>query len=227
MQNAFRNQIILGDCCSVMQQMPRECVDLVLTDPPYLVGYKDREGRSIQNDTRADWLVPAFAQAFRVLKRDSLCVSFYGWTKTDLFFHAWKAAGFQVVGHITFPKRYASSSRFMRYAHEGAYLLAKGHPPIPANPINDVIDFCYSGNKLHPTQKPVEALTQLINTFTRPGDMVLDPFAGSGSTLVAAQSINRFYCGIEIDPKFHTIAQNRIQRFLDHQRTYMQQMEAA
>src|SRR3546814_13283722 len=76
----------------------------------------------------------------RVLKDGGLCVSFYGWNKIDLFFEAWKAAGFRVVGHIVFRKGYASSERFLRYEHEQAYLLAKGQPRLPEHPVPDVND---------------------------------------------------------------------------------------
>ncbi len=207
------NRILLGDCIEVLQTVPANHVDFVLTDPPYLVGYKDREGRSIKNDIESDWLKPAFRQVFRVLKPDSLCVSFYGWNKTDLFFDAWKSAGFRIVGHITFPKRYSSTTRLMRYSHEGAYLLAKGSPKPPTYPIGDVIDWTYSGNKLHPTQKPIQVLTPLIETFCPRGGLVLDPFAGSGSTLVAARSIGRRYLGVELYPQFHEVATKRIQGY--------------
>jgi site-specific DNA-methyltransferase (adenine-specific) len=177
---------------------------------PYLVAYKDRQGRSIKNDVESDWLVPAFGEAFRVLKPDSLCVSFYGWSKTDLFYAAWKAAGFRIVGHITFPKRYASTTRLMRYSHENAYLLSKGNPRTPSHPIGDVIDWRYSGNKLHPTQKPLSVLTPLIESFCPRSGLVLDPFAGSGSTLIAARSVGRHFLGIELDPQFHAVASQRM-----------------
>jgi site-specific DNA-methyltransferase (adenine-specific) len=54
----LRNSIRQGDCIEVMQQMPARSVDFILTDPPYLVRYKDRSGRSIANDDNADWLEP-------------------------------------------------------------------------------------------------------------------------------------------------------------------------
>ena len=88
-----------------------------------------------------------------------------------------RAAGFRIVGHLVFRKQYASKSRFLKYQHEQAYLLAKGNPALPQNPLSDVIDMPYSGNKLHPTQKPVTALKPLIEALTQPGDFVLDPFA--------------------------------------------------
>ena len=132
----------------------------------------------------------------RVLKPDGFCVSFYGWNKVDLFVDAWRAAGFRIVGHRVFRKRYASSSRFLRYEHEQAYLLAKGEVAPPARPIPDVIDFAYTGNRRHPTEKPVSAL---------------DPFCGSGSTLEAARQLGRDWLGVELDAAHHATANRRLQ----------------
>jgi DNA modification methylase len=204
------NTVLLGDCISIMQSLPANSIDFILTDPPYLVRYQDRDGRSIQNDSNSDWLVPAFAEAYRVLKQDRFMISFYGWTQVDKFFHAWRSAGFRIIGHLVFRKQYASKSRFLKYQHEQAYLLAKGNPQLPEHPIPDVMDMPYSGNKLHPTQKPVAALKPLIEAFTQQGDVVLDPFCGSGSTLLAAKILNRRYLGIELDPQYHAAASRRL-----------------
>jgi DNA modification methylase len=143
-------------------------------------------------------------------KDGSFCLSFYGWHRADRFIDAWRAAGFRIVGHIVFRKRYASASRFVQYQHECAYLLAKGNVSLPENPPADVVDWVYTGNRLHPTQKPVEVLKPFIETFTNPGDTVLDPFCGSGSTLVAAAEITRLYVGIELDRRHHGTACARL-----------------
>ncbi|WP_256483883.1 DNA methyltransferase [Aliihoeflea sp. 40Bstr573] len=205
-----RNTIAQGDCIDLMAAMPARSVDFILTDPPYLVRFKDRTGRSLANDDNADWLEPATKQMFRVLKNDSLCVSFYGWTQTDRFMSAWRAAGFSIVGHIVFRKRYASKARFVSYTHESAYVLAKGRPALPDNPPADVIDWVYTGNRLHPTQKPVASLTPLIEAFCPEGGLVLDPFCGSGSTLAAARSVGRAYAGIELDQGYFHTASDRM-----------------
>ena len=147
---------------------------------------------------------------FRLLKPGSLALSFYGWNRVDLFFDAWKAAGFSVVGHLVFRKRYASSSRFFEYRHESAYLLAKGDAKPPAAPLPDVMNWQYTGNRLHPTQKPVECLTPIIKAFCKPGSVVLDPFSGSGSTLVAARDAGCTYLGIELDASHHRTAAKRL-----------------
>lgn len=141
--------LILGNNLEIMATLPDNYVDFILTDPPYLVNYIDRTQRSIANDINADWLMPTFNEMYRILKPNSMMVSFYGWTKVDLFFAAWKAAGFRVVSHIVYPKRYASSAGFLAYQHESAFLLAKGQPEKPSQPLSDVGHWQYSGNKLH------------------------------------------------------------------------------
>ena len=206
------NAVTCGDCIDVMSYMPARSVDFVLTDPPYLVRYHDRSGRRVINDDNDAWLKPAFAEIYRVLKHDSLCVSFYGWNKTDVFMAAWRDAGFRIAGHIVFRKRYASSARHLSNTHEQAYLLAKGFPAFPDRPPPDVIDWHYSGNRLHPTQKPVQSLKPLISAFTKPGGILLDPFSGSGSTLVAAHELGRQFIGIDLDPNHHHTAAHRLQR---------------
>ena len=206
----FINQIVNGDCLTVLPQLAARSVDFVLTDPPYLAHYRDRSDRKVINDDRAGWLTPAFAEIYRVLKPDRFCVSFYGWSQVDKFFAAWRAAGFRAVGHLVWPKRYASAWRFLGYCHEQAYLLVKGNPPLPTATIRDVLEWRYTGNRLHPTQKPVPSLKPVIEAFTERGDIVLDPFAGSGSTLLAAKILGRRYIGIELDAEYVKTAKRRL-----------------
>ncbi len=192
--NSIMNDVAHGDCIEVMRAMPWASVDFILTDPPYVTRYaphKNNAGQTVINDDNGAWLRPAFRQMYRVLRPDSLCVSFYGWAHIDLFSAAWKEAGFRIAGHIAFRKSYASKSGFLLSHHETAYLLAKGRPQPPSAPVPNVLDFPYTGNRLHPTEKPVQPLKQLIASFTRPGHVVLDPFCGSGSTLAAARELER------------------------------------
>lgn len=88
----------------------------------------------------------------------------------------------------------------------------KGYPDVPETTIGDVIDWTYSGNKLHPTQKPLSVLLPLVETFSARGGLVLDPFSGSGSSLLAAKMLGRSWLGIELDAKYHAIASGRLQK---------------
>lgn len=207
-----QSQVLHGDSSKVLRTLPEASIDLVLTDPPYLVNYRDRLGRTVANDDNSQWLYPAFAELFRVLKPDSYCISFYGWTKAERFLSVWKECGFQPVGHFVWVKHYASCVRYAASRHEQAYLLAKGKPKAPANPPADVLPWKYTGNRLHPTQKPVWSLTPLIQAYSRPSDTVLDPFAGSGSTGVAALLCKRRCVLIEKEAAYCKIAQARLRQ---------------
>lgn len=204
------NEILHGDCTRVLKQLPDAFVDLIVTDPPYGVRYQDRFGRTVANDDDPNRILGAFSDLYRVLKPNSVCISFYGWGLVDDFFRAWRRAGFKPVGHIVWVKDYASRERFLRYRHESAYLLAKGQPRLPSAALDDIQPWVYSGNTDHPTQKAVRILTPLIETFSQPGQLVLDPFAGSGSTLVAAQITGRRYLGIELEGKYCAMMRERL-----------------
>lgn len=206
----FTNRIIAGDCLKVLPQMPAASVDLILTDPPYLVNYRSQDGRTVAGDQQDFWIRPAFEAMYRVLKNDRFCVSFYGWSKADKFFQAWRTAGFYPVGHLVWTKPYPSAGHFVQYHHEQAYLLAKGRPAKPQALLRDVLEWKYSGNELHPTQKPVAALLPLILAFSKMRDVVLDPFSGSGSTAVAARLLGRQYIGIELSPDYCQAAEARL-----------------
>lgn len=208
--NDFINRIHRADCVELMKKMPEESVDLVITDPPYLVNYRSRDGRTVPNDNNNRWLMPAYAQIYRLLKRDSFCISFYGWSKADKFFQAWKSAGFRPVGHLVWVKNYYSQERFVRYCHKLAYLLAKGDPPLPKIALRDVLDWRCTNNALHPTQKPLMAILPLILAYSETGDIVLDPFAGSGTTAAATQDLGRKYIGIEINQRYCDLARERL-----------------
>ena len=204
------NRVLCGDCVELMAKMSSNSIDFVLTDPPYICRYKSRDGKTVLNDDNANWVKPAFAEVYRLMTPDSFCISFYGWQRVDTFVEAWRLAGFKIVGHIVFRKHYAASQGFLKYHHEQAYLLAKGSPKRPSCLLADVLDWEYTGNRFHPTQKPTKILIQLIRAFTQAGDTVLDPFCGSGSTLAAAKLTNRNFVGIELDKQHHQTATIRL-----------------
>ncbi len=208
----FLDRIIQHDSLSVMQFMPAGSVDLIVTDPPYLVSYRSRDGRRIANDSpnESQWLFDTSREMFRVLKDNAFSISFYGWPLAGTFHNAWAKAGFRVVGNFVWAKSYASSTGYTQRRHECAALLAKGNPPRPSCVPPDVLTGRYTGNRLHPTQKPVELLATFIRAYSRPGEIVLDPFAGSGSTAVAAHQLNRHFIAIELMQKYADAAKNRL-----------------
>jgi DNA modification methylase len=187
----FVNRVIHADSVSFLPHVPSESIDFVTTDPPYLVNYRPRDGRRCEGDDSDYWLKPSFNELYRVLKPDSLLATFYGWPEIDRFMAVWKACGFRPVSHLVWPKPHSSFDGYTQGFHEVGFLLAKGRPPKPEKPPPDVLPWDYTGNRLHPNEKPVVAIAPLIEAFSKPGDVVLDPFCGSGTTGVAAQLLDR------------------------------------
>jgi site-specific DNA-methyltransferase (adenine-specific) len=222
LQPYFENDGIVlyhGDCREVLPELPPEMFDLALTDPPYLVSYTgrwDKDLQEIQGDSDPNWIEPAFREVWRVLKCDALCLSFYGWPSADIFLGTWKGIGFRPVSLLALFKLRWGFGHFTRAQHETAYLLAKGHPEKPARAIGDVLYWDQVNPLLHPNQKPLGAIANLMATFTNATASVLDPFCGSGTTLVAARTLGRRAVGIEIDERFCEVAARRLsQQVLD------------
>ena len=210
----FENKIICGDCLEVMKDWPDGCVDFCLTDPPYGVKWQShrREERldMIHNDDNLDWALPVYAEVFRVLVMDSLLCSFYGWPNAEIFKNAWSAAGFRCKSHIVWVKNNIGLGWFTRGKHESAYLLAKGSPLKPSTAIPDVLPWHGTGNEMHPSQKPINAMMPILECYTQPNDIILDPFCGSGTTCVVAKMLGRRYIGIDISPEYCDISRERL-----------------
>lgn len=216
----YFNEIIQGDALEIMAGVPDSSLDLIVTDPPYGVSYRDRSGRQVPNDDCLDAVLPVFGDLYRALKPGGFCISFYGWNRVDRFMEAWKGAGFTVAGHIVWTKDYASCKRFLAYHHEQAYVLVKGQAKLPAEPLADVQPWTYSGNRAHPTEKAVQVIAPLVRAFSKPGDLICDPFAGSGSTCVAAALTGRRFLGVELDAGYCGHARARlagVERFRSQQ----------
>jgi len=201
-----------GDCLAVMPGLPSASFDFVLTDPPYLVGYQGRwdgEKKTIAGDGDPSWVRPAFAELFRLLKDDTFAVTFYGWPHADVFVGAFREAGFRLVSHLAFIKNVWGLGRFTRGQHEVAYLLAKGKPSVPERNISDVIEWTRDVDAVHPNQKPLHALYPLLCSYAPEGGIVLDPFCGSGSTLLAARDLGLRAVGIEVEEQWCGYAKTR------------------
>jgi len=204
------NQIIEGDSAHVLSTVPEGSLDLIVTDPPYLVNYRERDGRQLRNDDNPDGVLPVFAPMAQAMRQNSYAICFAGWSALPQFPAAWQAAGLRIVGQIVWEKPYSSRKSFTQYRHEIAYVLAKGRPAKPQHPLPSVMPWTYSGNRNHPTEKAVEVIAPLIRCFSKRGDLVCDPFSGSGSTSVAAALNDRAYLGIDLDPAHIATAKARL-----------------
>ena len=221
--NIQENAIIHGDSLTVLRQMEPESVDAIITDPPYGINYHTKgTGASIQNDKSP--FIWFLYDAFRVLKSGAsgqgTLICFTRWDVQQTFIDAMKLAGFQVKSEVIWDKvMHGMGDCRAQFAptHENIIFAVKGKFCFPGHRPKDVVSFkkLSSSQMIHPTEKPVGLLASLITSVTKPGDLIVDPFAGSGSTLVAAKKTGRRFVGIELDGEHFEKAQRRIKEAVE------------
>ena len=204
------------DCLELLKELPDNCVDLVLTDPPY------NAGREYANDNLNEMQYIAFTKEYlnqcqRVLKENSNIVIIIGVKYfepvfkqlTDFFNYNWqfvlhKSNG-MLNGKASFSKwdsvLWFSKGRGIHNRQKiGTFSIDVWNLPI--NPIKN--------KNGHPTPKDEYLMRGILELFSNKNDIVLDPFLGSGTTAVACERLGRQWIGVEKEPKYVAIANERI-----------------
>ena len=140
---------------------------------------------------------------------------FSRWDVQQVFIDAMKIAGFSVKSVIIWDRMvHGMGDLKATFAprHDTCIFSVKGQYAFPdGRPVDVIQSQRLDGSKLtHPNEKPVDLMKRLIESTTKPNDLILDPFAGSGTTLVAALQSGRRYMGVEISPEHYATAQRRI-----------------
>lgn len=209
-----KHRLLCGDSTkaeSYDQLLKGKKVQLVLTDPPYNVNYEGTAGK-IKNDNLKDeafyqFLLDAFVQLYEAMADDASIYVFHADTEGLNFRKAFKDAGFYLSGCCIWKKPSLVLGRSpYQWQHEPCLYgwKQKGkHQWFTGRKETTIWEFEKSKkNGDHPTMKPIPLLCYPINNSTMSGCSVLDPFGGSGSTLIACEQTNRICYMIELDEKF-------------------------
>ena len=216
-----------GDCRDVL---PNVSADLVVTDPPYASGARrDAErqvrGAMLRSLEQADWFshdamtawgftwfLRSVLSALRPqLPEGTHVYVFSDWRQTPNVYGMIEAAGYRVSHCLVWAKPHFGMGTYWRNQHENIVFASHGQPaPMRARNAGSVLAFpnVRPESRLHPTEKPTRLLETIMNAA--PGDRVLDPFMGSGSTLVAAKNLGRKAIGIELEERYCEIAAKRL-----------------
>jgi site-specific DNA-methyltransferase (adenine-specific) len=225
-----------GDCLTVLEGMAPECVDGIVTDPPFSSGARTDAGKSTRGAMLrgakwdADWFshdnmaTHGFlflmrllgVELLRVTKRGGTAHLFIDWRMYPNLYGAVESSGWVVKNLVVWDKQHFGMGTNYRNQHELVIYAEKGDTEFARHDIGNVLRCGRAGVENHPTEKPTDLLQTMIGATTPAGGVVLDPFAGSGSTLVAAKNIGRRAIGIEIDERHcATAAQRLSQNVLD------------
>jgi len=218
--------IIHGNCVKEMGKMETGSIDLIIADPPFGINLGEAESfKKTHNKvypcpddefTILDMLDKAFAQMFRILKDDRHAYIFFGCQHYNKIKELLEKVGFQ-VHHIPLiwdklSGGFPSQSVNFTSSYEPFFYCRKGGRKLNGTP-RDIFSIkrVPSNKKIHPTEKPTEFLRGLIGLSSLPGEKVLDPFAGSGSTIVAAKELSRIGIGIELDNTYYNNIVKRLE----------------
>ena len=198
------NQIIQGDCLELMAGMDDNSVDIVVTDPPYGINFKSNY-RIIKHDKIIgdnELPIQAIKECIRLAKK--ACYIFCRWDN---------------LNQMPKPKSVIAwvknnwSMGDLKHEH-GRQWEAICFYPGPEHGfetrIPDVIFADRTGNELHPTQKPLSLIKKLI--YSNKGDLILDPFSGSGTTAIACHQLKRRFICFEKEPKYVELSQKRLEQ---------------
>jgi len=230
------NTLHLGDCLSFLQTLPDASVDALITDPPYSSGglhlsarqgkttakYLNSNGRTYpeflgdNRDQRSHlhWSILWLSECFRVLKPGAPVCLFSDWRQIPTTTDALQGAGFMWRGIAVWDKTEGVRPVIGRFRQQAEYLVWGSKGDMPQDRGVGVLPGEYrcsvkAADKFHVTGKPTELMRSLVK-ICPPGGVVLDPFAGSGTTLVAAEREGYQWVGCEMSEDYHRVASERL-----------------
>jgi site-specific DNA-methyltransferase (adenine-specific) len=215
----------LGDCLEILKTIPSESIDCLVTDPPYkIITGGDSNGKNsvrpkgiLKGNRELMKTIPKFSdwlpEMFRVLKDGSQNYVMVNSSNLLKMANEIEKTGFKIQNFLIWQKNNCTPSQFYMKNCEYTLFFRKGKSKYindiggskTVHSFNNII-----GNKLHPTEKPIDLMEFYIRNSTNENDIVLDPFMGSGTTMLACKNLNRKGIGIEKEQMYFDIATQRL-----------------
>lgn len=211
------NKVFNEDCLTGIKRINNKSIDLVLTDIPYGMDFQSSRRKEkhlkIQNDIDVNWFPHWIKEIDRITKDDAHLYIFCSHHKID-FFKSEIEKYRKVKNIIIWEKNnHGSGDLLGDYApkYEMVLFCSNGNKKLNGGRDANIIKANRTQNNLHPTEKPVNLMEYFISKSSNQDDLVLDTFAGSGSTLVACKNTNRNFIGFEIETLYIDTINKRLQ----------------
>jgi len=209
----------ISDCLDIMADIPDESINLILTDPPYGISFKSARTQNHEkliNDDLEDWqdFLPLWLSEFkRILSPRGACLCFTsggGARPISAIFTLEFVKYFHLLNTVIWDKGSGGLGWRYRPAYECVVVGTKNKIDYKWNGNGSTYNIVRFNNIIpnadnHPTEKPVELFKHFIRLHTDEGDVVFDPFLGSGTTIRACRELGRIGLGCEIEPKFEKL----------------------
>lgn len=213
-----RNIVYNGDCLEYLSKIPDNSIDCIITDPPYFLGmtHNGQKGNFKDLSICKPFYRDLFLHFDRI-KKPETCIYFFTDWRGYAFYYPIFDQYLGASNMIVWDKQSGPGNHYS-FIHELIlFHCGKGVSIGATNIIKNVKSFpsgakLTDGEKVHPTQKPVSLIRKLIEDSTKPGDLILDTFGGSGTTAVAAIESGREFILMEQDETYFFGAQKRIKQ---------------
>lgn len=216
--------LLQGDCLELIKEIPDKKIDLIVTYPPYLINYKTNYRKDkthdfcsvIENDNNPDLITNFIKESYRILKDDSAMYMFCSFDKVD-FFKQELEKYFKIKNMIIWVKNNWTAGDLKAQfgkQYEIIFLVNKGRKLFNGSRITDVWNFkrVVGNNQIHQNQKPTDLIKQCIEKHSNEGDLILDGFAGSGTTAVACEELKRKWICMEYETKYCDVIVDRLNK---------------
>lgn len=219
--------LLHGDCIDLLPKIPDGSINTIVTDPPYFLGMTHNGQKGCFNDLAIcrPFYQKLFTEYKRVLKPNGCVYFFCDWRIYAFYYPIMN--GILGVKNMLVWDKVSGPGSFYTYQHELIIFHTKRNTfnvKGTRSILTGIRSFSggakkTNGEKVHPTQKPVELIEKFITDSTDEGDTVLDTFAGSGTCGVACINTGRRFIGMELDDGYFEIAKKRIESALKKERT--------
>ncbi|MHA2041485.1 MAG: DNA methyltransferase [Candidatus Thorarchaeota archaeon] len=224
------NTVFYEDCIQGMKKLPNGCADLVIADPPFGIDFNgkssvyNRDERLVVEDyeevngSYAEFTNRWISELPRVLKDEGSVYIFSGWTNLEPVLSSAREVGLSTLNHIVwhYPFGVFTKRRFVT-SHYHVLLLVKNPKSYFFNKIEHYPEDVWpvkrtyrAGEVKNSTKLPLEVVKRCIEFSSKPGDLILDPFMGNGTTAVAAKSSWRHFLGYEINERLKPVIDSEV-----------------
>jgi len=227
------DNIYCGDALQLMKDIPSETIDLIVTDPPFAIDFKARRNNynrtqdrvlegynEIPKDKYYEFTVTWMKEAYRILKRTGGMYVFSGWTNLKDILNAIDEVGFITINHLIWKYQFGVFTR-RKYvtSHYHILFVVKDKKKYKFNKVEHYPEDVWIINREYwtgriktPTKLPVELVKKILLFSSDEGDIVFDPFLGSGTVAVVAKMLGRHYLGFEIVSEYCEFAKERVNK---------------
>ena len=209
------NKVYNADCLEGMKRIPDNHVNITLTDIPYGVVNRKSNGLRNLNKEEADDFNIDMDELLREIYRvtEGQIIIFCGkeqFSEIYKFFADKKGTTRSIIWQKTNPSPMNGQYVYLSGVEHAVWFKPRGRKVFNAHCKNTVFTYSNGSRKIHPTQKNLDLFKELIIDNSSEGEIVFDPFMGSGTTSIAAIDTGRNYIGFELDEEYYKLSEQRI-----------------